>query len=224
MAVSFFEFDIADLDAVGVNEFIGPITVTTPDGNSFAHDITMDSTFGTGTRYANLDPSNGVDPDSIEATGAVSCDNGSRDPRCQVLVRIPYAVTKVILEHGRFSGIQTAAATVSACELPPTTEFCGNGTDDDLDGFVDCIDPDCDADAACIASGVSSCSDEFYWFDNAPDVGRLATLQHALGGAITISEVGDTNFNINNTCYNSCLLYTSPSPRDATLSRMPSSA
>ena len=40
MAVSFFEFDIADLDAVGVNEFIGPITVTTPDGNSFAHDIT----------------------------------------------------------------------------------------------------------------------------------------------------------------------------------------
>ena len=29
---------------------------------------------------------------------------------------------------------------------------------------------------------------------------------------------------VTNTCYNACLLYTSPSPRDAQLSRMPSSA
>ena len=33
-----------------------------------------------------------------------------------------------------------------------------------------------------------------------------------------------TNMNVNEVIANSCLLYTSPSPRDATLSRMPSSA
>ena len=34
----------------------------------------------------------------------------------------------------------------------------------------------------------------------------------------------DTPFDLINSHNNSCLLYTSPSPRDATLSRMPSSA
>ena len=33
-----------------------------------------------------------------------------------------------------------------------------------------------------------------------------------------------TDINTNNTSISTCLLYTSPSPRDATLSRMPSSA
>ena len=36
--------------------------------------------------------------------------------------------------------------------------------------------------------------------------------------------VGDRHFHDFNDPYNHCLLYTSPSPRDATLSRMPSSA
>ena len=40
---------------------------------------------------------------------------------------------------------------------------------------------------------------------------------------IRISTTGDCKDPLNYKCYN-CLLYTSPSPRDATLSRMPSSA
>ena len=46
-----------------------------------------------------------------------------------------------------------------------------------------------------------------------------------LGGGtfdITILHLGDGVFEVKST--NGCLLYTSPSPRDATLSRMPSSA
>ena len=39
---------------------------------------------------------------------------------------------------------------------------------------------------------------------------------------VTPGKGGSTH--LNKPVYNSCLLYTSPSPRDATLSRMPSSA
>ena len=46
-----------------------------------------------------------------------------------------------------------------------------------------------------------------------PVIGRKATLTAALKLGIADPEESDT-----------CLLYTSPSPRDATLSRMPSSA
>ena len=37
-------------------------------------------------------------------------------------------------------------------------------------------------------------------------------------------KIGDPTINQSISCSSSCLLYTSPSPRDATLSRMPSSA
>ncbi len=38
------------------------------------------------------------------------------------------------------------------CELPPpvpTNEACANGKDDDLDGLVDCMDPDCNSHPNC---------------------------------------------------------------------------
>ena len=41
---------------------------------------------------------------------------------------------------------------------------------------------------------------------------------------IAINDLGDTNTNAHLTQYDTCLLYTSPSPRDGLLSRMPSSA
>jgi len=46
-------------------------------------------------------------------------------------------------------------------------------------------------------------------------------------GAVSFAIIGATGFKIRTTAnglYKNCLLYTSPSPRDATLSRMPSSA
>ena len=41
---------------------------------------------------------------------------------------------------------------------------------------------------------------------------------------LVIHPATDADVDFNYQIYNSCLLYTSPSPRDATLSRMPSSA
>ena len=43
-------------------------------------------------------------------------------------------------------------------------------------------------------------------------------------GVNTIIDLGDTFDNRKSMDYNTCLLYTSPSPRDRTRSRMPSSA
>ncbi len=41
---------------------------------------------------------------------------------------------------------------------PPTTEVaCSDGADDDADGLLDCDDPDCDEDAACLAPPPPPC-------------------------------------------------------------------
>ena len=47
---------------------------------------------------------------------------------------------------------------------------------------------------------------------------------NSLTGTGGISGTSPTSYDNNNSKANTCLLYTSPSPRDATLSRMPSSA
>ena len=54
-----------------------------------------------------------------------------------------------------------------------------------------------------------------------PDLKQATAYIMPLGGNGTIDIVNALN---KNSKYISCLLYTSPSPRDATLSRMPSSA
>ena len=58
---------------------------------------------------------------------------------------------------------------------------------------------------------------------------KLDRMGYRYGGAITSNDNGDWALSIDSYVYKnrwsiSCLLYTSPSPRDATLSRMPSSA
>jgi cysteine-rich repeat protein len=40
------------------------------------------------------------------------------------------------------------------CRLEDESEVCDNDTDDDLDGMVDCEDPDCDDDPACPAAEI----------------------------------------------------------------------
>ncbi len=42
---------------------------------------------------------------------------------------------------------------VSWASAGPTPEVCGNGLDDDRDGLLDCLDPDCLGDAACVGGG-----------------------------------------------------------------------
>ena len=63
---------------------------------------------------------------------------------------------------------------------------------------------------ALIASGFISCGG--------------GTIGTGGGPAALLSRVEGTVTNQTNTPISGCLLYTSPSPRDATLSRMPSSA
>ena len=54
-----------------------------------------------------------------------------------------------------------ARCTAGACQ-PDPVEICDNGRDDDGDGAIDCADPDCAADAACVVGlcdGLVSLSD-----------------------------------------------------------------
>ena len=59
--------------------------------------------------------------------------------------------------------------------------------------------------------------------DDGPDDGSIGLTEH-LGQIFVALWFGDRVININGAANYTCLLYTSPSPRDATLSRMPSSA
>ena len=54
--------------------------------------------------------------------------------------------------------------------------------------------------------------------------GKVATVDQALGNHSAIALRGTTIAAVGSAEEMNCLLYTSPSPRDATLSRMPSSA
>ena len=52
------------------------------------------------------------------------------------------------------NGSETVCSCSGDCGPAPTTETaCGNGTDDDCDGQIDCNDPDCSAAAGCAVSG-----------------------------------------------------------------------
>jgi len=68
-----------------------------------------------------------------------------------------------ILVHG-FAASAGFYELTATCQTPGV-EDCTNGIDDDVDGFTDCFDSDCNCDAACAAapavppSGVSSTSD-----------------------------------------------------------------
>ena len=64
---------------------------------------------------------------------------------------------------------------------------------------------------------------------NAIDGNKFETINPATGEKLcTVAKCNHKDVNlavkVSRKAFNSCLLYTSPSPRDATLSRMPSSA
>ena len=64
---------------------------------------------------------------------------------------------------------------------------------------------------------------EIYTTESSDRAFEEEVMLSGFGAAPTKSEGGAVNFDDANEAY-TCLLYTSPSPRDATLSRMPSSA
>ena len=85
-------------------------------------------------------------------------------------------------------------------------ELCNNGMDDDGDGLIDCEDDDCQSNAISITPTTTA--------DCTQDGSGAIELQ--VNGGMTPYSYQWADI--------ACLLYTSPSPRDATLSRMPSSA
>lgn len=83
-------------------------------------------------------------------------------------------------------------------------EACADGVDDDIDGLVDCMDPDCASFATCIASGVTSCEAQFLLTENNTNIGQISSLGRfgILPTALAFNRRGDTDSNINAMCYN----------------------
>jgi hypothetical protein len=55
--------------------------------------------------------------------------------------------------YGVGGGYGTA---IYAAPMPTREAWCNDGVDDDFDGLIDCRDPDCSADARCVARAAPS--------------------------------------------------------------------
>jgi hypothetical protein len=62
----------------------------------------------------------------------------------------PTEDTGMELIDGKADGFGSQPGTDSSCLQPP--EICNDGEDNDLDGFIDCLDHDCLEDDACSAT------------------------------------------------------------------------
>jgi hypothetical protein len=58
---------------------------------------------------------------------------------------------------GSWAAGATGTGTLTISMVIPAAEDCTNGVDDDLDGFIDCADPDCFADPNCIITDGDEC-------------------------------------------------------------------
>ena len=79
-----------------------------------------------------------------------------------------------------------------------------------------------DADEASLNPTATKREDEYFWSSQSMGVGHFA--KEAEKMAFSNGDLVHALMKAESTENNNCLLYTSPSPRDATLSRMPSSA
>ena len=138
---------------------------------------------------------------------------------CAVLGTV-YSVTAVHTDaYGVVESLSLSAGPTSAVVINPTGDL-------DSDGISNDVDTDIDGD------GYTNTADAFdydgtEWYDTDSDgIGNNADPDDDNDG-ICDTAAFDTAFltGIGTTaCYNGCLLYTSPSPRDYAASRMPSSA
>ncbi|MGE3164399.1 MAG: hypothetical protein AB7O52_05815 [Planctomycetota bacterium] len=91
------------------------------------------------------------------------CVTGNDDAACAIAAlrsTVTFLTTPgetyFILVHG-FAAAQGMFEMSVTC-LTPGVEDCMNGLDDDLDGLVDCFDPDCSAIPACAAPANDDCA------------------------------------------------------------------
>src|SRR5665213_1383269 len=140
-----------------------------------------------------------------------------------------------------------------SCKTTPGTEICNNGIDDNGNGLVDCADPMCTTFPGCLTvdcspdtdfgtlaihganvtrmidtvgapSGYATCALRRLGRGMRDDGGFLDTLSAESGKPRYEAELIELFYTLELTRYYTCLLYTSPSPRDRQKSRMPSSA
>ncbi len=79
-----------------------------------------------------------------DCDSVVDCDDSdcNLDPAC------PYCGNTYC------DATESSCSCPADCGSPPNTELaCGDGLDDDCDTWVDCDDPDCEEDEACLAGG-----------------------------------------------------------------------
>ena len=77
---------------------------------------------------------------------------GCADPRCTNLSKTcsPSIPTPYCCGDGLCSGAETSCSCGLDCGAPASeTGRCNNGEDDDCDGLVDCVDPQCATDPSC---------------------------------------------------------------------------
>ncbi len=93
------------------------------------------------------------------------CDSTSTTQPLTAVTVLP-AGTYFVVVDGAFAGDE-GEYTVGATTFPPaaTEVGCGNGIDDDADGFVDCDDDDCDGLPQCFVVEGEDCKDAFDLFD-----------------------------------------------------------
>ncbi len=100
-----------------------------------------------------------------------SDDDGCTTPNFNSTLAVPVtAGGTYLVQVGGWNGATgTTDLSISLGGGPAPTENCTNGTDDDGDGLVDCVDPDCANNPACGGGGggYDECSGALQVFDGA---------------------------------------------------------
>ncbi|MEZ4240653.1 MAG: hypothetical protein R3F59_31780 [Myxococcota bacterium] len=86
----------------------------------------------------------GCDGDEL----ACNDDLDDDDTDSEVLVTLAAGQQVVVVVDG-YDDVSAGLFALTATAVPDAEAACGDGLDDDRDGRIDCIDPDCAAEAAC---------------------------------------------------------------------------
>jgi hypothetical protein len=91
----------------------------------------------------------------------VACsDDEGKDLQSRVVITATEGQTFTIIVTG-YDGAETGAYELSISQPPPTEEgMCGDGMDNDRDGFTDCSDDDCASEPACTETDCANMVDD----------------------------------------------------------------